>query len=112
MESYEGFKASGLRPGDKLANGAIVVATTKVRKTPGSMEHGILLAILPENNVTPWVSWCFNTNRDPEGNVHPEGITPYWGNYAYSWKMAVTDFTERTEGWLIDNEYPPEVDNV
>jgi hypothetical protein len=90
METYEGYREPGLKPGDRLENGAIVVFVTKVTKPPATMEHGLLLAVLPANKVTPWVSWYFNTNRE---NPDREPVTTYWGDYYYNTRQAA-------EGWL------------
>jgi hypothetical protein len=107
------YRSSGLKPGDPISDTeAIIVALTKVRKYgDAEMEHGYVLCILPGNVATPWVTWSFNTNRELQSTALPEPKpTAYWGHYAYSWEEAVADFAERTEGWPIDNKYPPKVD--
>lgn len=114
METYEGFRSSGLQPGDHVSDGnAIVVAVTKVTKQPMTMEYGYVLCILPGNIATPWVSWSFNTNReDLDGHLQTwKHAMTYHGDYYYSWEEAVEGFTKRTEGWPIDNKYPPEVES-
>jgi len=107
MEHYEGYRPSGLKPGDRLPEtGAIVVASTMVKKDASSMEHGYVLCILPDNEVTPWVSWCFNTNRELQSTALPEP-TPscYWGDYAYTWLEATAGFAKRIIGWQIDHAF-------
>lgn len=98
------YRSSGLKPGDPISDSnAIIVALTKVRKSEGTMENGIVLCLLPGNDVTPWVTWRFNTNRELESTALPNPKPScYTGHYAYSWLEATGEFTKRIVGWPLD----------
>lgn len=61
------------KPGTLLPNGAIVITTKGDR----------VLAILPSNNVTPWVSWSIFNPIDGDCTG---------GTYYYTWADAHADW--------------------
>ena len=63
-------------PGSNLPNGAVVITTKGSR----------VLAVLPGNKVTPWVSWRLFNPADGDCTN---------GTYYYTWAEAVAD------GWAI-----------
>jgi len=73
-----------LRMGNKLPNGAEVVDT---RKAPNGQSY--VLAFLPGNTVTPWVSWQYHWD-----DTNDEYST-YWGNYYEDLESGVRDFRSR-----------------
>lgn len=50
----------------------------------------LILAYLPKNEATPWVTW-FRQDPDRGGN----GVR-YWGNYHADYRDALADFKTRT----------------
>ena len=63
-----------MKIGDKLSNGAIVIAT----------KHDLVLALWAENTVTPYVTW----RVDRDGSL-------YMGHYHQEIAVAVADYEER-----------------
>lgn len=64
-------------PGTPLPNGAIVIDTT---------DGGRVFAILPDNTVTPWVSWSY---------LNPDNGQCTSGTYYYTFAEAMQDWTTR-----------------
>lgn len=59
----------------------------KVRRDEPPVE--LILAYLPKNEATPWVTW-FRQNPDRGGN----GVR-FWGNYHADYRAAACDFKTR-----------------
>ena len=71
-----------LSMGDILPNGATVLRTRK-----GSNDALYVLAVMPGNVTTPFVSWQYHWDG--------EAVHTYWGNYYSSLAHGLADFCNR-----------------
>lgn len=70
-----------IEPGVTLPNGAIAIASH-----PADFRgDGIVLAVIPGNDVTPYVTWRFVLG----------GVDTFWGNYHRTFDEAIEDFNTR-----------------
>jgi len=84
-----------IRHGVQLDNGAIVVAASESVKTPITVEHCIVLALIPSNILTPWATWLVST--DPE--AYASRLVAFEGDYFRDIEAAAAGFKERVDVW-------------
>jgi hypothetical protein len=72
----------------KTESGGEIKMRRALRERSGAVAAEIVLAYLPHNAITPFVTWQANTD---------EFVSTYWGHYfrADEAEMAVEDFNKR-----------------
>lgn len=73
VDPHEGL-GLGVKPGNRLPNGAIVVA-----ERPTEDGHGYVLAFFPDmlTQSSEYIRWAYTLRPEPTGEV----IVTYWGHY-------------------------------
>jgi len=66
-----------------------VIAREALPDRSGAQPAEIVLCSLPDNSITPYVTWQRNIpEKGGDGDL-------YWGHYCYDFKEAMEDFSKR-----------------
>ena len=84
-----------LRVGDKLDNGCTVLAFSAIDSTPGKLDARTVLALIPEDNITPFAVWTLLEQGVESGVGSFAAGETMDGDYHRTLAPALAAFQER-----------------